>query len=406
MAALAVVLVACPCALGLATPLAVWCGLGVAARNRTIFRSGEALERLADVRGLCIDKTGTLTTGQPRMKQFYSDGASDPLEVQRRASRLAETSNHVFCDAIDAAVSVPQSFPQATNSRTAPGLGVSGLFCRTAEDRNAEEGVTVLGSERLMQQHQLQVPERIRSFLDQEETAGRPLALIGWDRAVRGVFVFEESLRPEAPEMIKACRDLSLDVAILTGDSAARGHQIAEQLGVRVHARLLPDEKTAQVRAARERLGSVAMLGDGINDAPALAAADVGVAMGCGTDATRDSAGACLLDDDLLRLPWAIRLSRETVRTIRQNLFWAFGYNSLGVAIAAFGWLHPAVAAALMLFSSVFVIFNSLRLNRHDLRDELADGARQAVPVAESAVLPIADIESELEVYASRKGGP
>lgn len=405
MAALAVVLVACPCALGLATPLAVWCAMGVAARNRAIFRSGEALERLAEVRALRIDKTGTLTTGQPRMRRFESDGSTDPNEVQLRAARLAETSNHVFCDAILKAVDPPQLFPAAVDSLTTPGLGVSGLFPESAVADHSSLQTTALGSERLMQRHKLVVPQRLRSLLDQEETAGHPVVLVGWEGRARGVFVFEESLRPEAISAIGECRNLSLDVAILTGDGEARGRQIAKQLSVRVYAGLLPEEKTRLVLAAREQFGSVAMLGDGINDAPALAAADVGVALGCGTDATRDSADLCLFDDDLLGLPRAVSLSKRTVRTIRQNLLWAFGYNSAGVAVAATGWLHPAVAAGLMLVSSVIVIFNSLRLNSldgHPVSPDQTAGANLADVSGPNATAE-SDSEIGIELHATRR---
>lgn len=374
MAALAVALVACPCALGLATPLAVWCALGTAARQRVVFRSGEVVERLADVGAILIDKTGTLTTGEPRIVRVHTDGRTELEEVQWRAARLAETSNHVFCTAISSTVSVPDSVPNVSDSQTRPGLGVCGWL--TDSTNSTGPMLIALGSERLMRANNLEVPQRLRSALDQEETAGHPLTLIGWDGWVRGVFVFEESLRAEAPVAVGDCRELSRDVAILTGDNAARGRQIAERLGVRVVSRLLPEEKAEHVLQARRRFGSVVMLGDGINDAPALAAADVGVALGCGTDTSRDSADVCLLDDDLLRLPWAIALSRDTVRTIRQNLAWAFGYNSVGVALAAGGWLHPAFAAGLMLVSSIIVIFNSLRLDRRNLGDASGSDSR------------------------------
>jgi P-type E1-E2 ATPase len=178
---------------------------------------------------------------------------------------------------------------------------------------------------------------------------------------------------------------LELKVTVLTGDGGPRGERVAGELGVSVTANLLPEDKARQVLDLRRKFGCVAMVGDGINDAPALAAADTGVAMGCGTDFTRDSADVCLLDDDLRRFPWAVSLARKTVRTIRQNLFWAFGYNSFGVALAAAGWLHPAIAAVLMLLSSVFVIFNSLRLSRFDLGQGANDSAGASPALAATA---------------------
>jgi P-type E1-E2 ATPase len=194
------------------------------------------------------------------------------------------------------------------------------------------------------------------------ESRGLPVTLVGWDGQARGLFVFEERWRPAAQSVIHWLTQAGLDVAVLTGDHAARGWIIAQQLGVAVEAELLPAQKVAAIDRARQAYGPVSMIGDGINDAPALSASDVGIALGCGTDLSRDSASICLLGDDLSRIPWSIELARRTRRVIRWNLIWAFGYNTLGVACAAVGWLNPALAAFLMVASSTLVTINSLCL--------------------------------------------
>ena len=387
MAALAVVLVACPCALGLATPLAVWQSLGLAARRGIVLRSGETLERLADVRAIRFDKTGTLTSGRPHVLRHLTDGATEPEQIEQIASQLAEQSQHVFCDAIQQFVASEKGRHQIDDVRTLPGLGVVGSLRPDQGDVAEEASTAALGSERLMNEQGLSLPSRLRSELDQEEAAGRPIVLVGWGGKVRGAFLFEESVRPEAKDVLSDCRQLGLDVAVLTGDHLSRGRQIQQLLSVPVEAGLLPDMKTERIQAARTTCGSVAMVGDGVNDAPALAAADVGVAMGCGTDVARDFADVCLIGDDLSLLPEIISLSRRTVRTIRQNLAWSFGYNSVGVLLAAFGWLHPAVAAGLMLLSSVIVIGNSLRLRSEE--SELPDASPSR---SEELVSPKPDI--------------
>ena len=210
---------------------------------------------------------------------------------------------------------------------------------------------------------------------------------------MRGLFVFAEQWRSGFDQVIAWLRATGLDVGVLTGDHAARGQVIARELGVTVEAELLPEQKVAAIHRTRRDHGPVAMVGDGINDAPALAASDVGIALGCGTDVSRDSAAICLLGDDLTRIPWTIELARRTIRVIRQNLFWAFAYNTFGVVAAALGWLNPALAALLMVASSAIVIGNSLRLRqplvlslppgRSVLETEVSNGDNHA------AVVPI-----------------
>lgn len=355
MAAMSVLLVACPCALGLATPLAAWCSLDHAARKQVLFRSGESIEQLATVKAVRFDKTGTLTSDVAHVCRVHTDGHTDETEIEGRANTLAETSTHIFARSLLRDLHVTTDQLAVTDPKSIPGLGIVARL-------NGDCSPTLLGSERLMQQHEMEIPNALRSALDQEETAGQAVTLIGWGGAVRGLFVFNETLRDEATDAIKNCRELSLDIAILTGDHEGRGRQIASLLNVPVHAGLRPEDKITLIRSAHNEVGEVAMIGDGINDAPALAAADVGIAMRSGSDVSRDSADICLLSNDLCRVPWAVDHARRTVRIIRQNLAWAVGYNSLGIAAATVGWLHPIFAAILMLVSSVVVIANSLRL--------------------------------------------
>lgn len=357
LAALSVVLVACPCALGIATPLAVWSALNHAAENQVLFRSGEAVEKLAGTRCLFFDKTGTLTTGAPRIQRFAAAADVSRDEVLARATTLAASSRHPFSRAIVEFTELVGHPPHCDDIRVVSGLGLSGRF-------QNEFTETLLGSPKLFEMNGYECDSALAALSRDAIARGAPVTQIGWDGHIRGVFVFQEDLRGEAAQALGDCTGLAIPVEVLTGDHALRGQQLSEQLQVPVRAGLRPEQKQAAIRTARERLGPVAMVGDGLNDAPALLSADVGLAMGCGADLTRDAGDVCLLGDSLERVPWAIALSRQTVRIVRQNLAWAFGYNAVGVVIAAGGWLHPALAAALMLVSSLIVIVNSLRLRR------------------------------------------
>jgi P-type E1-E2 ATPase len=196
--------------------------------------------------------------------------------------------------------------------------------------------------------------------------AGQSLVCLGWGAKVRALFVFNEQLRPETKETLEALGCQGLNIEVLTGDSASRGQALAKELNLNVRAEMLPEDKVAAMVAAKRLFGPVALVGDGINDAPALAAADVGIALDCGADVSRDSAAVCLLGNDLLRVPWAVALARRTRLTIKQNLFWAFCYNVAGIGLALSGGLNPVIAALAMVLSSLFVVTNSLRLIRFE----------------------------------------
>ena len=361
MAGMAVSLIACPCALGLATPLAVWSAIGQAANHQVLFRSGEALERLADIGAIRFDKTGTLTTGSAIVSDCQFEHPEERDDALARAAVLAGCSSHVFSQAICAlhlhSSVLGSDVAKAQSVRVVPGHGVVGIL-----DNGGQNTPISLGSPLLMDERGLHLGPVLAPCSSRRARGELSMALVGWDREARGLFVFAEQWRSGFDQVIRWLRDAGLDVGVLTGDHAPRGRAIARELGVTVEAELLPEHKVAAIHRTRREHGPVAMVGDGINDAPALAASDVGIALGCGTDVSRDSAAICLLGDDLTRIPWTIELARRTIRVIRQNLFWAFAYNTCGVVAAALGWLNPALAALLMVASSAFVIGNSLRL--------------------------------------------
>lgn len=357
LTALAVILIACPCALGLATPLAMWSALGHAARYQVLFRSGEALERLAQVKVILFDKTGTLTSGHSRIVRFAAAAGCDPELVRLAATMLAAGSTHPISRAILAGSEMVDEIPRAEQVRSHPGRGISGI-CRWF----AGESEVRLGNLKWLTQEKERLPIELEQITSKASHSGQPLAGIAWGGMVRGVFLFAEELRPEAAEALQACRDTGCEIAVLTGDHAGRGRHLAGDLLVRVLAELLPEDKVTAVKLARFEFGPVAFVGDGVNDAPALAASDVGIALGCGADVSRESAAVCLLGNDLSRVAWSVHFARRVIRTIRRNLLWAFSYNLVGVALAASGHLNPAFAALLMVASSLLVVTAALRI--------------------------------------------
>jgi len=356
LAALAVVLVACPCALGLATPLAVWAALGSAAHAQVLFRHGEALERLADVGVVAFDKTGTLTDGCAVVDQFIVDGESVRQQVLARTLSVTATSAHDLSRALF-------EFTRKRFIGTAPPCEVRTLPGRGLVAHFADISTPVMiGNQRLMRESQLRFSTSAQQAMAKFSSAGIPLVCIGWAGEVRAVCSFREQLRDTVVPSIAECHSLGLIMTVLTGDHAARGESLANTLHVPVLAELLPEDKFSAIVELRRQHGPVVMVGDGLNDAPALTAASVGMALGCGADVSRQSADVCLLGNDLCRVPWAIKLSRQTVRVIRQNLLWTFFYNTIGIGLAAVGWLNPIWAAAAMAVGSLGVVGNSLRL--------------------------------------------
>ncbi|WP_442513145.1 heavy metal translocating P-type ATPase [Pseudomonas promysalinigenes] len=353
--AVAVLVIACPCALGLATPAAIMAGTGVAARHGILIKDAEALERAHAVNRVVFDKTGTLTSGSPRVVHSQALGI-DNAEFMRLAGALQRGSEHPLAKAV-LAVCTEQGLdvPEVTDSLSLTGRGIAGLVRGRA---------LALGNRRLLDESGLQ-PGELASKAQAWEAEGRTLSWLieqGEAPRVLGLLAFGDSLKPGAEQAIAALHARHISSHLLTGDNHGSAKAVANALGIDdVHAQMLPADKTATV-AALKKDGVVAMVGDGINDAPALAAADIGIAMGGGTDVAMQAAGITLMRGDPRLVPAALEISRKTYAKIRQNLFWAFIYNLIGIPLAALGYLNPVMAGAAMALSSVSVVSNALWL--------------------------------------------
>ena len=360
VSAVSVLIIACPCALGLATPMSITVATGRAAGVGVLFRNAETFERLREVDTLVIDKTGTLTAGRPTLQHIETVAGADDSELLALAAAVESSSEHPLARAVAAAASERAvTVPKALDFSAQPGRGVS---ARVGSQRVA------LGNARMLTHPDpavLGCGERLAQ-------QGHSLIYVEVDGETRGVLAIADAVKPDAVRAVAALRDSGLDVIMLSGDQQVSAQQVAEQVGIaKVHAGMLPDEKLAVISELQRAGRVVAMAGDGINDAPALAQADVGIAMGNGTDIAMESAGVTLVKGDLMGIVRARRLSMATMRNIRQNLFFAFVYNVAGVPIAAgalYPWfgamLSPMFAAAAMSLSSVSVIGNALRLAR------------------------------------------
>ncbi|MCQ4240109.1 heavy metal translocating P-type ATPase [Stutzerimonas stutzeri] len=356
--AVAVLVIACPCALGLATPAAIMAGTGVAARYGILIKDAEALEIAHAVTAVAFDKTGTLTSGTPRIVHLHAvDG--DEAALLRQAGALQRGSEHPLARAVlDRCAEKGLEMPDVEKSQSLTGRGIAG----TLKGRSL-----ALGNQRLLTENGLQ-PGELTSQAEAWEAQGRTLSwLIETSEQPRilGLFAFGDSLKPGAAEAIAALDARHIRSHLITGDNRGSARVVAEALKIdSVHAEVLPADKAATVTQLRKDGAVVAMVGDGINDAPALAAADVGIAMGGGTDVAMHAAGITLMRGDPRLVPAALEISRYTYRKIQQNLFWAFIYNLVGIPLAAFGFLSPVVAGAAMALSSVSVVSNALLLKR------------------------------------------
>ena len=369
---LAVVVVSCPCALGLATPLALWAAVGAATRRHVLVRDGDALDRLAAADVVCFDKTGTITTGcRVTDIRVISNGTPpERTDLLAVAAALAAGSTHVHATAILAAAAAEDVEPAAVGAiRSVAGCGVEGRL---------DEGQTVrLGSP---QWTGWQPAAGDGGGVGGGAAGDPPRVVLAVAGEPRLAFWIAEEVRPEAGPAIAALVAMGCAARMLSGDRAERARAVAEPLGLDWEAPLLPAEKLAAIERLAAAGRHVVMVGDGINDAPALAVADVGVALGCGADVSRWTAAVCLLRDDLSALPWLVQLGRQTRRTIRWNLLWAFGYNAACIPLAAAGLVHPAVAAAAMVASSLLVVGNSLRLGSRAEADRGLATERRVVP--------------------------
>jgi Cu+-exporting ATPase len=355
--AVTVLVIACPCALGLATPTAIMVATGTAARHGVLIKDAVALERAHAVTLVAFDKTGTLTLGKPSVTGIVTDGITEEAAITLAAA-LQAGSEHPLARAVAARAQDLEAGPGVVGFRALPGLGVEGTV---------GGGSLLLGNARLMTLRGIATErlEQSAQTLIQQGATVAWLADAGEAKRALALFAFADAARPTAKAAIAALRALGVRSVILSGDNAAAAAKIAEEIGVdEVLADLAPADKTAAIRRLQQQYGVVAMVGDGVNDAPALAAADVGIAMGTGTDVAMETAGVTLMRPDPRLAAASIDLSRATYTRIRQNLFWAFVYNLIGIPLAAFGLLSPIVAGAAMALSSVSVISNSLLLRR------------------------------------------
>ncbi|MEV6405339.1 heavy metal translocating P-type ATPase [Streptomyces bobili] len=354
-AAVAVLIIACPCALGLATPTALMVGTGRGAQLGILIKGPEVLESTRRVDTIVLDKTGTVTTGRMRLQDVFTAPGVDEDELLRLAGALEHASEHPIAQAVAAgAAERAGSLPVPENFENVAGLGVQGVV----------EGHAVLvGREQLLDDWVITLPRELAEAKAAAEAEGRTAVAVAWDGEARGVLTVADAVKETSAEAVAELRALGLKPVLLTGDNRLVAESVARAVGIdEVIAEVLPQDKVDVVKRLQAEGRTVAMVGDGVNDAAALAAADLGLAMGTGTDAAIEAGDLTLVRGDLRVAADAIRLSRRTLATIKGNLFWAFGYNIAALPLAAFGMLNPMIAGAAMAFSSVFVVTNSLRL--------------------------------------------
>lgn len=362
-AAVAVLIIACPCALGLATPTALMVGTGRGAQLGILIKGPEVLESTRSADTVVLDKTGTVTTGRMSLRDVVAAADTDEKALLRLAGALEDASEHPVARAVaEGARERLGALPAVEAFENVPGLGVRGTV----------EGHEVLvGRERLLSEYAIQasdpyaLPGELAAAKERAEAAGRTAVLVAWDGQARGLLAVADTVKEGSAEAIAELRALGLSPVLLTGDNTAVAASVAREVGIaadQVFAEVMPEDKVAVVKELQGRGRSVAMVGDGVNDAAALAQADLGLAMGTGTDAAMEAGDLTLVRGDLRVAADAIRLARRTLRTIKGNLFWAFGYNVAAIPLAVAGLLDPMIAGAAMAFSSVFVVTNSLRL--------------------------------------------
>ena len=358
LAFIAVLVISCPCALGIATPAALMVGVGKGAELGILIRSGEVLERVERLTTVVFDKTGTLTLGKPVLTEVVATGRNSKAWVLQLAASLEYGSEHPLAAALlEAAADEGLELLATTKFQAQVGEGVQAMVAGQA---------MWLGNRSLALRFMSQLAESVQRSLQQLETAGNTVMLLGQGETVHGLIAVADSLRPEARQAVQQLQRRRIRVVMLSGDNRTTAQAIAAQVGItEVIAEVRPADKAATIRALQQAGQVVAMVGDGVNDAPALATADIGIAIGSGADVAKEVGDLLLLGNDLRDVVTAIGLSQATMTKIRQNLFWAFIYNSLGVPIAALGWLNPMLAGAAMALSSLSVIVNSSLLRNY-----------------------------------------
>ena len=359
LAFIAVLIIACPCALGIATPAALMVGVGKGAEAGILIRGAEVLERAEKLTTVVFDKTGTLTRGEPNVTDIIAIGSQPEADILRAAAAVEVGSEHPLGEAIVRAAKHRELvLPKVENFDAIPGHGIRG---------NVDGMVTLLGNRRLFEREGIDT-KTAEEIMTKLEAQGKTAMLVGLDGSLVGVVAVADTLKPEAKDAIAELMKENVEVIMLTGDNRLTAEAIAKELGIkRVIAEVLPSDKAKVIQDLQKQGKSVAMVGDGVNDAPALAVAEIGIALGSGSDVAKETGGIVLIKNDVRDVVASIRLSRATMRKIKQNLFWAFIYNTIGVPIAAFGFLNPIIAAAAMALSSLSVIVNSALLKRTKL---------------------------------------
>ncbi|MGX6569531.1 heavy metal translocating P-type ATPase, partial [Cupriavidus necator] len=356
LAFVAVLIISCPCALGVATPAALMVGVGKGADNGILIRGGEVLERAEKLTAVVFDKTGTITRGEPTVTDVIPFAGQEETGLLSLAAAVEAGSEHPLGEAIvRAAQHRALSLLKATSISALPGMGIQGLV----------DGQQIwLGNRRLFARQGIPT-EAVEALLGKLEADGKTAMMVGAGTQVLGVVAVADTVKPEAAEAVAALQASNIKVVLLSGDNRRTAEAIGRQVGIeRVIAEVLPQDKVTTIQALQKQGEVVAMVGDGVNDAPALAVADIGIAIGSGSDVAKETGGIILIRNDVRDVVASIHLSRATMRKIKQNLFWAFIYNTIGIPVAALGFLNPIIAAAAMALSSLSVVANSALLKR------------------------------------------
>lgn len=360
LAAVSVLVIACPCALGLATPTAIMVGTGKGAENGILIKGGEHLEKAEKIDTIIFDKTGTITKGKPEVTDILTFDI-EKEEVLRISASAEKSSEHPLAEAIvNDAKAKEITLSDVSDFNAIPGHGIYSTF---------EGSEIYLGNRRLMKKENVDISEA-DSEIERLENEGKTAMILAIDKKLKGIIAVADTIKESSKEAIDELKDMGIEVYMITGDNKRTAEAIAREVDIdHVIAEVLPEDKAANVEKIQAQGKKVAMVGDGINDAPALAQANIGFAIGTGTDVAIEAADITLMRGDLKEIVTAIKLSKKTMKTIKQNLFWAFGYNTLGIPVAALGLLNPMIAGAAMAFSSVSVLTNSLRLKKFNIKN-------------------------------------
>jgi Cu+-exporting ATPase len=364
----AVLIIACPCALGVATPAALMVGVGKGAESGILIRGAEYLERSQKVNTIVFDKTGTLTKGEPEVTDVVTFGNFSEKQIVEFAGSVESGSEHPIAQAVVKRGKMEKAtFLALDKFEALNGLGVKAIVNDTS---------VYAGNRKMMKKFSIPA-EYVEEKMSRLESEGKTAIMIAINNKIEGVIAVADSLKESSPRAITALKDLGIECIMITGDNEKTAEAIAKKVGIeKIIANVLPSDKALEVKKLQSEGKVVAMVGDGINDAPALAQADIGIAIGSGSDIAKETGGIILIKDDVMDVSRAIRLSRATMKKIKQNLFWAFAYNSGAIPIAAIGLLSPILAAAAMALSSISVIANSSLLKRYKItngEENLAD---------------------------------